>query len=244
MSKTIVIIGAGPGVGLSVAERFGSEGYNVALLSRGKEKLEELTAQLKSKGIEAASFSVDVLDLNALKKTLEDVKAHFGSIDVLEFGVGPRMDLMRKPRDMDVENINYFLGLNIYSVITAVQSVLPEMLERKSGSILFTLPPSAKKPIMFAGSFSVGGGALVHYIELLHKDLAPDGIFAGVVYISGYVYTTEQAPAKAPEFLPEGIPFVAAKDVAQAHWDLHTKKDKYEAFTGDWDKLYSLPGFI
>ncbi|SDH47816.1 SDR family oxidoreductase [Mucilaginibacter gossypii] len=242
MSKTIVIIGAGPGVGLAVARRFGAEGYKVALLARDKERLEELVAQLKSEGIEAASFPVNVLDDN-LKNTLEDVKAHFGRIDVLEFGVGVRMDLMRKPREMDIENISYFIDLNILSVVTAVQAVLPEMLERKSGSILFTLPPSAKKPIMFAGGFSVTGGALVHYIEMLHKDLAQDHIFVGVVYISGSVYTTDQAPTKAPAHLPEGIPFVSAKEVAQAHWDLHTKKEGYEAFTGDWDKIYSLPGF-
>ncbi|RZL40761.1 MAG: SDR family NAD(P)-dependent oxidoreductase [Pedobacter sp.] len=61
MGKTIVIIGAGPGVGFAVAQRFGKEGYNVALLARSEEKLDNLVKQLEAQEISVASFYADVL---------------------------------------------------------------------------------------------------------------------------------------------------------------------------------------
>jgi short-subunit dehydrogenase len=60
MSKTIAIVGAGPGVGLSVAEKFGAEGFKVALLSRNKAKNSGLAQRLAAKGIEAIAVHADI----------------------------------------------------------------------------------------------------------------------------------------------------------------------------------------
>jgi short-subunit dehydrogenase len=50
MSRTIAIVGAGPGVGLAVAERFGREGFEVALIARDTKKLDDLVSRLKTTG--------------------------------------------------------------------------------------------------------------------------------------------------------------------------------------------------
>jgi short-subunit dehydrogenase len=54
MGKVIVIVGAGPGIGQAVAEKFGSNGFSVALISRRKQNLEKLTEELSAKGIDVA----------------------------------------------------------------------------------------------------------------------------------------------------------------------------------------------
>jgi NAD(P)-dependent dehydrogenase (short-subunit alcohol dehydrogenase family) len=56
MSKTIIVIGFGPGIATAVAERFGAEGFSVALVARNKERLAAGVAALKAKGIAAAAF--------------------------------------------------------------------------------------------------------------------------------------------------------------------------------------------
>ncbi|KND37998.1 SDR family NAD(P)-dependent oxidoreductase, partial [Streptomyces stelliscabiei] len=56
----IAVIGAGPGLGLSIARRFGREGFQVALVSRTQDKLDALAARLAAEGIEAAGFAADV----------------------------------------------------------------------------------------------------------------------------------------------------------------------------------------
>ena len=70
VSKAIAIIGAGPGVGLAVAERFGREGFKVALIARNRETLSQLEVRLSAAGIDASSFPADVLDRTSLTDAL------------------------------------------------------------------------------------------------------------------------------------------------------------------------------
>jgi short-subunit dehydrogenase len=58
--KTIAIIGAGEGLGFSLAQKFGANGFQVALVARNKTKLDAIVEKLKREGIEAAAFVADV----------------------------------------------------------------------------------------------------------------------------------------------------------------------------------------
>lgn len=59
---TIAIVGAGPGLGLSIAKVFGGHGYDVALIARDKGKLDALVAELAETGITAEGFAADVAE--------------------------------------------------------------------------------------------------------------------------------------------------------------------------------------
>ncbi|MDT3983129.1 SDR family NAD(P)-dependent oxidoreductase, partial [Staphylococcus ureilyticus] len=83
--KTFVIVGAGTGLGLSLAKKFGSEGFRVAAISRNTEKLEVIQENLSNLNIEVKTFTADITDLEALKLSIQAIKVEFGSIDVIEF---------------------------------------------------------------------------------------------------------------------------------------------------------------
>lgn len=240
MKKTIVIIGAGSGVGLAIAERFGKENYNVALLARNKNKLDKLVAELAAKGISAISFQADVMDRIGLANTLTTIKENFGTIDVIEFSPTPAIDSMRAPRDINVENAQYHLDFQVLSAITAVQSVLPEMLERKEGSILFTTAASAQKPLSITASFGVAAGALLNYARLLHKDLASDNIFAGIVSIAALVYNGDKPNEELLKHFPVGMPTISAEEVAETHWKMHLDQGENEIIVGDINAFDSI----
>ncbi|MCB0910136.1 MAG: SDR family NAD(P)-dependent oxidoreductase [Propionibacteriaceae bacterium] len=59
---TIVVAGAGPGLGRSTAHRYGREGYQVVLVSRRAEPLEAITAELRDAGIATHPLSADLSD--------------------------------------------------------------------------------------------------------------------------------------------------------------------------------------
>ena len=82
---SIAIVGASPQMGLAIARTFGSQGFDVALISRNSEKLDGLVGTLTAEGITAAAFPADVLDRDALAQAPKDAAARFGGIDVLEF---------------------------------------------------------------------------------------------------------------------------------------------------------------
>jgi NADP-dependent 3-hydroxy acid dehydrogenase YdfG len=83
--KTLLIVGTGPGIGTSLAPRFGREGYLIGLISRSQEKLNGYVSGPTSLSIESITFTADVQDLPALLAAIEKIRAHFGSIDILKY---------------------------------------------------------------------------------------------------------------------------------------------------------------
>jgi NADP-dependent 3-hydroxy acid dehydrogenase YdfG len=238
MSKMIAIVGAGPGIGLAIAQRFGREDFNVALIARDAKKLDELVAQLKSQGVESAAFAADVLDRPALVRALEAATARFGTLDVLEYGPVPASTTLRSPRRIDVQNQKFQLDFGVLGAVEAVQAVLPKMLERKSGSLLFTTAASARYPLAFTASFGVAAGAVRNYARVLFQDLKPDGIYAGIVLVAGLVVARGQEKT----LHPTGLPVMLASDVAELHWQLHTTRNRAEAAVGDIEAIKAHMG--
>ncbi|GAB4042954.1 SDR family NAD(P)-dependent oxidoreductase [Spirosoma litoris] len=229
MAQTLAIIGAGPGVGLAIAEKFGLQGYKVALLSRNTKKLALLQSKLQAQGIAASIFKVDILDRDSITQALYQVIDTYGSIDVLEFSPSPAWESLRTPRHIDVANEQYHLDFQVLSAIRAVQTVLPQMLERKAGSILFTTASAAQRPNVSTASFGVAAGALLNYARLLHEDLDQDNIYVGIVSI-GAIVVGEGIGSKGD--FPADMPTIHADEVAQTHWNLHAKREVVEIIIG------------
>ena len=86
MTKLLVLVGTGPGIGLSTATLFASKGFNVALLSRNADRLEQEVEKVGAAGqgrVKVISFPVDVSDHVALKKTLGEVEQQMGKPEVV-----------------------------------------------------------------------------------------------------------------------------------------------------------------
>jgi NAD(P)-dependent dehydrogenase (short-subunit alcohol dehydrogenase family) len=86
---TLAIVGAGPGLGLSIAKVFGRNGFSVALISRTREKVDRLAAELAESGIDAAGFAADIMDRPSLVAAFARIKDRFGPVDVLEYSPAP-----------------------------------------------------------------------------------------------------------------------------------------------------------
>ena len=142
---TIAIMGAGPGMGLAIAQTFGKEGHQVALLSRTQAKLDPVVAELTDQGIEAAAFAADVLDRPAIVSGLAAVKQRFGQIDVLEYSPSnPALpSLLHRADPRQRADPAHF---HVHGAVAAVNQMLPEMLARGSGTILFTTGASSVRP--------------------------------------------------------------------------------------------------
>jgi short-subunit dehydrogenase len=83
MSKTIAVLGAGTGLGVSMARRFGREGFRVALVARRRDRLDALAAQLADEGIESAAFTADLADPVQIPALVGEIRESLGRIDVV-----------------------------------------------------------------------------------------------------------------------------------------------------------------
>src|SRR5580700_1401133 len=92
---SIVIVGAGPNLGLAVAKRFGREGFAVGLTSRTESRLVELRGQLRLEGIATAGAAADIRDSDALASAIHQLAAELGPVEVLEYSPLPAPEFMK-----------------------------------------------------------------------------------------------------------------------------------------------------
>ena len=85
MSKTLLIAGYGPGISAAVAEKFGSEGFQIALVARDGDKLAAAVKALGAKKIRAAAFPADLADLAAVAALIPRVREALGPITAIEW---------------------------------------------------------------------------------------------------------------------------------------------------------------
>ena len=215
---TIAIVGAGPGLGLAIARRFGREGFRVALVSRAQSRLDALAGSLAAGGIEAAGFAADVLDRPSLRAALAAAGQRFGGIDVLEYSPaphdGPPGLAAADVTQVTVENIQRQVEYYAYGGITAAQAVLPGMLERGSGTLLFTTGASSLLPFPQMGNIGIGAAGLRNYVLALNAALADKGVYAAHVPLATWI------GSGGPETQPDTI--------AGIYWELHTTRQQAE----------------
>jgi NAD(P)-dependent dehydrogenase (short-subunit alcohol dehydrogenase family) len=199
LSKTLVVAGAGPGLGLEIARRFGREGFNVALLARRLESLDGLVTRLREEGIRAEGFVADIGDETALKHAFAAVRQRFGRIDVLEFSPvpAPEGDADKySPLTLDRATMDRLHRVQILGAVTCVQEVLPEMLERGDGAIFLTTSGSALHVMPVYTPVGMVMAGLRSYALCLNEVLAKKGVYAATVCIA--VLIRKDDPAGDP----------------------------------------------
>jgi NADP-dependent 3-hydroxy acid dehydrogenase YdfG len=218
---TIAIVGAGPGLGLSIAKVFGAHGFDVALISRAKDRLDALAAELNEAGVTAEGFPADVADPGRLTDALEAAIARFGRIDVLEFS--PHAGLsMTSPKEVTVDTLRPQIDSLLYGAVAAVQAVLPGMLQAGAGTLLFTTGGGAVNPYPMLATTNIAQAGQRNFAINLHNTLADEGIYAANVAINLMIGTEA----------PEGVPFRAPDEIALDYWNLHTSRTQAEHFIG------------
>lgn len=220
--KAIVVVGAGPGLGRSIAARFGREGFQVALVSRDQAKLDRLAQGLGAEGVDAAGFAADVTNPASLERAFTAITERFGPIDVLEYSPAPQtsesgplspVDATELTIDAVAPQLEYYL----YGGITAVRQVLPGMLERGEGTILVTTGASSG-PVVHPpfGNIAAATAALRNWILNLNAALAPKGVYAAHVAIAAWI---GKGGAKSD---PDVI--------ADSYWQLYRDRTEAELF--------------
>lgn len=136
VSPTIVVLGAGPRLGASVARRFARAGYDVGLLGRREAPLAELGRALQAEGVTVGWAVADVSDPPALTAAIGRFASHTGRVDVLHHNVSVQRDATASRTSAD--DLLADLACGAASLLTAVRAVLPWMLDAGRGTVLAT----------------------------------------------------------------------------------------------------------
>lgn len=181
--KTIVVVGAGPNLGLSFAKKFGRNNFQVALISLHQATLIPLHDELNQMNILNKTYVADVRDLEALSNTLKQVSQDFDGIDVVEFSPYAGPQDFRDVESTRVVDVQQQLEMTVFPAVEIVSTVLPEMEKRGSGAILFNSGISAIFPIPQLGNTGIAAAGLRNYAQNLHNVLKKKGIYVGFLSI-------------------------------------------------------------
>lgn len=177
----LLVLGAGPGVGLSVARRFGREGYAATLAGRSEEEMQPLVEQLADEGVDATAVGVTLTDPDDVARVVRFVGEEAGRIDVLHFH--PSAFRQVDPLHLTVAELFEDLGVGVAPLLPAVQAARPFM---SSGArVLVTGSAAADEPWHEAASLGVQKAAVRNLVRSIDATLAADGIRAVAVQVNG-----------------------------------------------------------
>jgi NAD(P)-dependent dehydrogenase (short-subunit alcohol dehydrogenase family) len=210
--NTLAVVGAGPGLGLSIARRFGREGFRVGMIARRASVLDECVRLLGLDGIEAAAFTADAGDERQIAAALAAVEQRFDGIDVLEFSPMPFSEF--RPFSAvatTTEDASHHFKVQTLGAIASARHVLPGMIEGRRGTLLFTTGLSAVTPLPALTPVGIAMSGVRNYARCLNQELASAGIYAGTVSIGVRIQPgTDGDPDR----------------IAELYWDLHVKRDR------------------
>ncbi|XAS74234.1 SDR family NAD(P)-dependent oxidoreductase [Micrococcaceae bacterium Sec5.1] len=183
MNTTIAVIGAGPGLGMASARRFGAEGFNVALLSRTQEHVDTLAAELADAGINARGYAADVRDNDSLSIAIDRAGDELGIIEILHYSPVPSKEYLRPVLETTREELRSALEFSALGAAAAIQAVLPGMRALGRGTALFVNGSSAVRPNHNYAGTSAAFAAESAYAQMLHDALAPERIHVAQLII-------------------------------------------------------------
>ncbi|MFE7935582.1 SDR family NAD(P)-dependent oxidoreductase [Streptomyces sp. NPDC057456] len=217
---TLAIVGAGPGIGLAIARAFGTQGFDVALISRNREKLDDLVGKLGAEGITAAAFPANVLDRAGLTQALKDASARFGGIDVLEYSPVGQFGIttLTSPSGTEPADVEFEMDFQLYGAIAATQAVLPAMREAGAGTLIYTTGAGSIWPDPRVANVNAAAAALRNWVMNLHKELADAGTGIQAAHVG-----IDVAIGDSDSVVP-GIPVAPPEQISPIYWELHTTK--------------------
>jgi 3-oxoacyl-[acyl-carrier protein] reductase len=218
--KTIVITGAGRGIGRALALRFAGQGANIALLDMNTADLEKASRQCADLGVRAMAYTVDVAHEAEVSAALDAVVRDFGSLDVIINNAGIVKDaLLIKVKDgevvgkMSLEQWRAVIDVNLTGVFLCAREAAERMIKLAKGGVIVNISSISRHGNAGQSNYSAAKSGVASMTVVWAKELARYGIRVGSI-APGFTHTDILASMK-PEVLEKVIAPVPLKRLGQ-----------------------------
>ena len=184
--KTTLITGSSKGIGKAIAAGMAGQGANVVISSRKLEKCEEVAAEINKLGSgKAVAIDCNISHKDQLQTLVDQTREQFGQIDILvcNAAVNPYFGPLTDIPDSAFEKI---LHCNVISNHWLCHLVLPEMRERKEGSVIIVSSVGGYRGSTTLGAYCISKAADLELIRCLAQENGPfnirvNGIAPGLI---------------------------------------------------------------
>lgn len=200
--KVAAVTGAASGIGLACARALLDQGATVVLVDRAEDRLATLCAEL---GERARPLAMDLMDGAQVDALWDRVQALAGApLDILHANAGAYVGGAAAEGDPDAWD--RMLHLNVNAAFRCVRAVLPGMIARKTGDVIFTSSVAGVVPVVWEPVYTASKFAVQAFLHATRRQVAPHGIRMGAV-LPGPVVTAlldDWPKAKMEEALANG----------------------------------------
>ena len=176
-----VILGIGPKNGAAFARRFDAAGYRLALLSRSQSTSGKLVEELT----DARAYQCDASDVDSVCEAFAAVQRDLGAADVLVFNAGSGS--WQTIEEISPEEFERGWRVNALGALVASQQVIPGMLEKRSGNIVFVGATASLRGRPMTTGFAAAKAAQRSLAQSMAKHLGPKGIHVSLLIIDGQI---------------------------------------------------------
>ncbi|MEO8596381.1 MAG: SDR family NAD(P)-dependent oxidoreductase [Candidatus Solibacter sp.] len=220
MQKTIIIFGYGVGISDAVANRFGSEGFQIAMVARSADKLDQAKQALAAKGIQAAAFPADLTDPDSAKSVVQHVRQQLGPITAIHWNA--YSNLAGDVTSTSAAALRTDFDVAVTSLMYAVQAALTD-LKAAQGAVLVTQgllalydPKIDAMAVQWNSmGLAIANAAKHKLVGLLTEKLRAEEVTVGEVVVHGLVKGTAW---------DDGSATIDPRTIAAAFWDIYAKR--------------------
>ncbi|WP_158805387.1 MULTISPECIES: 3-oxoacyl-ACP reductase FabG [unclassified Acidisoma] len=217
--RSVIVTGAGRGIGRGIALRFGIVGCRILLVSRTAAEIERVAAEISSVGGTAETLAADLSTEGGAAAMAAAAMEHFGGVDILcaNAGIFPSATL----DVMTAADFDTVINANLRSTFLSVSACLPALKAKAKGRIVLT--SSITGPVTGYSGWSHYGASKAGQLGFMRTaaiELAPFGITVNAVMPGNIM--TEGMEAMGVEYIANmaaSIPLKhlgTVKDIANA----------------------------
>ena len=204
--KVCLVVGAGIGVGGSIAKAFAKEGMAVVMTRRPRnlDQLEALAAEIQADSGEAHAMGVDARDEAEMTALFDRIEAEIGPLEVVVFNIGANVHF--NIRDTTTRVYSKVWEMAALAGFLTGREAARVMVPRGRGSILFTGATASVRGREGFSAFAGAKHALRALAQSMARELGPQGIHIAHIICDGSidgVFTRERMP-DADERLARG----------------------------------------
>ena len=179
-----VVTGAGSGIGREIALRLAEEGADLVLTGRSVSAMQDVASLVEAGGRRVLVVPMDLRDHASIDAGAARALAHFGRVDILvnNSGVaGPSRPLTQ----ITASEWEETFAVNVTGTFLCCRAMLPQMLERGSGSIVVIGSITGKRPLVNRTPYAASKTALIGLVRTLATEVGPHGVRVNLVSPGG-----------------------------------------------------------
>ncbi len=211
MKKTVIITGASSGIGAALAREFSARGYNIGLMARRADRLEQLAQELRSKGSRVEIETVDVARDETVHAAVDALREKLGELDVFVANAG--ITTINRTGAGDISKDKEVFAVNLIGTIASLDAAAKYFRSKKKGHLVGISSIAAIKPIPGSGSYSASKAALSSWLRAAGVELAKHGISVTAIH-PGFIRSELVADMDKYPFIIDAEP--AAKQMVDA----------------------------